>query len=206
MACVGAGPNQSYVIHHADRDRHDGLFYFNSKTGFEDMTDGSSNTLAMAETLLGNQQTTFGTEADDRKRQLGVTTALTAGGPGGGGGGSTLVGFPELAGFTGGSSQPNWDTIVGGCTSWQGNMAATWIVGRSRFTSFNTYVAPNSYPDLVPSDGGQSNLGLHFTRSNHSGGINTLFGDGSVHFISNTIAVTMYQAMATVDGGESVSF
>ncbi len=203
MVCIGSGPNQSYVIHAGAKERHDGLFYFDSETGFRNMTDGSSNTMAMSETLLGNQETTSGTMAGDPKRQVGVTTALTAGGPGGSGG---PVGFPELAGFTGGSSQPDWKTLVAACTSWQGNMASTWIVGRSRFTSFNAYVPPNSYPDLAPSDGGQSNLGLHFTRSNHVGGVNTLFGDGSVHFITNNIAVTIFQTMATVDGGESVSF
>jgi len=198
MVCIGSGPNQSYVIQAADRERHDGLFYYNSQTRFQDMTDGSSNTLAMAETLLGNQQMTSGAKAVNSKRQVGVTTALTAGGPGPTG----WIGFPELAPFTGGSNQPNWSSIVAACTSWEGTMASTWIVGRSRFTSFNAYVPPNSYPDLVPSDGGQSNLGLHFTRSNHPGGINSLFGDGSVRFISNNIAVTVFQAMATIGGGE----
>jgi len=202
MVCIGSGPNQSYVIQSTERERHDGLFYYNSQTGFRDMIDGSSNTLAMAETLLGNQQTTSGATPSDSKRQVGVTTALSAGGPGP----SPNGGFPELAGFTGGANQPFWPDIVAACIRWEGNKASTWIVGRSRFTSFNTYVAPNSYPDLVPSDGGQSNLGLHFTRSNHTGGINALLGDGSVHFIGNSIAVTTFQAMATINGGESVSF
>jgi len=201
MVCIGGGPSQSYALHSSQRSRHKGLFYFNSQTGFRDMTDGSSNTLAMAETLLGDQQTTSGATPGNARRQVGLTTALTAGGPG-----STAVGFPELAEITGGFNQPDWVSIVSACISWQGDMASTWIVGRSRFTSFNAFVPPNSYPDLVPSGGGQSQLGLHFTRSNHTGGINALLGDGSVQFISNSIAVTMYQAMAAVSSGEVVSF
>jgi hypothetical protein len=198
MVCIGSGPNQTYAI----QTKTDGLFYFNSQTGFRNIIDGSSNTLAMAETLLGNQQNT--TDLLDHKRQIGVTTALTAGSPGGGGGSGP--GFPELAGFTGGTNQPNWDTVLAGCTGWQGDRACTWFIGRSRFTSFNTFLPPNSrYPDFVPSSGGQTQLGLHFARSNHSGGINSLRADGSVQFVSDTINIILFQAMATIDGGENIS-
>jgi prepilin-type N-terminal cleavage/methylation domain-containing protein/prepilin-type processing-associated H-X9-DG protein len=196
MVCIGSGPNQTYAI----QSKTDGLFYFNSQTGFRDITDGSSNTLAMAESLLGNHLNS--SDLQDSKRQIGVTTALTAGGPGGGG----SFGFPQLAGFTGGTSQPNWDTVLAGCTSWQGDRACTWFIGRSRFTSFNTYLPPNSrYPDFVPSSGGQSQLGLHFARSNHSEGINILRADGSVQFLNDTINLILFQAMATIDRGDNIS-
>ena len=41
-------------------------------------------------------------------------------------------------------------------------------------------------------------------RSKHIGGVNVLFGDGSVHFISNTITSSVWQALGTISGGESV--
>jgi prepilin-type N-terminal cleavage/methylation domain-containing protein/prepilin-type processing-associated H-X9-DG protein len=40
--------------------------------------------------------------------------------------------------------------------------------------------------------------------SRHPGGTNFVFGDGSVHFLRNTIAIDVYRALGTVDGGETV--
>jgi prepilin-type N-terminal cleavage/methylation domain-containing protein/prepilin-type processing-associated H-X9-DG protein len=40
--------------------------------------------------------------------------------------------------------------------------------------------------------------------SAHVGGVNFLFGDGSVHVINNTISQTVYDALATRAGGEPV--
>jgi len=39
-------------------------------------------------------------------------------------------------------------------------------------------------------------------RSKHTGGVNTLFADGHVQFISNSIALATWQAMGTMNGGE----
>jgi prepilin-type processing-associated H-X9-DG protein len=40
------------------------------------------------------------------------------------------------------------------------------------------------------------------TASPHPGGVHFLFGDGSVHFISNNIAIPIWMALATRAGGE----
>jgi prepilin-type N-terminal cleavage/methylation domain-containing protein/prepilin-type processing-associated H-X9-DG protein len=42
-------------------------------------------------------------------------------------------------------------------------------------------------------------------RSRHPGGINTLFCDGSVRYIKNTIALNVFQSLATMNRGEVVS-
>jgi len=42
-------------------------------------------------------------------------------------------------------------------------------------------------------------------RSRHSGGVNALFCDGSVHFISNDIALTTWRALSTMNGSEPIS-
>ncbi len=41
-------------------------------------------------------------------------------------------------------------------------------------------------------------------RSRHIGGVNVLFGDGGIHFISNSISLVTWQALGTMNGGETV--
>ncbi len=50
-----------------------------------------------------------------------------------------------------------------------------------------------------------TNFGQFGFHSPHPGGANFLFGDGSVKFIKQTIALTTYHAIATVDLGEVIS-
>jgi prepilin-type N-terminal cleavage/methylation domain-containing protein/prepilin-type processing-associated H-X9-DG protein len=45
---------------------------------------------------------------------------------------------------------------------------------------------------------------LYSFRSRHTGGLNFAFADGSVHFVHDTIALTVYRAFATINGGETV--
>jgi prepilin-type processing-associated H-X9-DG protein len=42
-------------------------------------------------------------------------------------------------------------------------------------------------------------------RSNHTGGVNLSLCDGSVRFVSDTVATTSWQAVLSADGGESES-
>jgi prepilin-type processing-associated H-X9-DG protein len=56
--------------------------------------------------------------------------------------------------------------------------------------------------DHIPND--QLVFDADATASFHIGGVNFLFGDGSVHFISNTINGTVYEALLTRAGGEVV--
>ncbi len=43
-------------------------------------------------------------------------------------------------------------------------------------------------------------------RSGHTGGVNVLFGDGSIRFVSNGVNLAVWRAASTMDGGESVTF
>ena len=43
------------------------------------------------------------------------------------------------------------------------------------------------------------------SRSCHPGGVNALFGDGSVHFIKSTINGDAWRALGSVGGGEVIS-
>jgi prepilin-type N-terminal cleavage/methylation domain-containing protein/prepilin-type processing-associated H-X9-DG protein len=45
---------------------------------------------------------------------------------------------------------------------------------------------------------------LYGARSRHPGGVQFVFADGSVHFVSQTIALTVYRGLATISGGEVI--
>ena len=41
--------------------------------------------------------------------------------------------------------------------------------------------------------------------SGHSQGVNCLMGDGAVRFVSNSVTLTNWRALGTMNGGEVVS-
>ena len=41
-------------------------------------------------------------------------------------------------------------------------------------------------------------------RSYHSGGVNVLVADGSIHFIADSIALSTWRALGTMNGGETI--
>lgn len=50
-----------------------------------------------------------------------------------------------------------------------------------------------------------SNTAFSASRSRHSGGVNSLFGDGSVHFIKNSINPMIWVGLNSIAGGEVLS-
>jgi prepilin-type N-terminal cleavage/methylation domain-containing protein/prepilin-type processing-associated H-X9-DG protein len=105
-----------------------------------------------------------------------------------------------------------------------------WIDGASPYSGMSTGLPPNArvgYPatNVTKNPGGTNYTGGTFdfdwlstdendggptfgaltARSFHSGGVNTLFVDGSVRFIKDSINLTTWQALGSVNGGEVVS-
>jgi prepilin-type N-terminal cleavage/methylation domain-containing protein/prepilin-type processing-associated H-X9-DG protein len=56
----------------------------------------------------------------------------------------------------------------------------------------------------APCDGRATATGLveYVARSNHTGGVNTLLGDGSVRFVRNEVNLGVWQAAASINAGE----
>jgi prepilin-type N-terminal cleavage/methylation domain-containing protein/prepilin-type processing-associated H-X9-DG protein len=93
----------------------------------------------------------------------------------------------------------------------------SWADGSVSQTGFTTAWAPNKKIlggpgksvdiDLLARDEGAGGptFCAHTARSHHPGGVNTLFVDGSVHFIKSTVSGRTWRALGTVCGGEIVS-
>jgi prepilin-type processing-associated H-X9-DG protein len=70
---------------------------------------------------------------------------------------------------------------------------------------------PFSLCDSQPAQGlpcyTQGNEGGEYTgsRSRHPGGVNTLFGDGSVRFVKNSISALTWVQLGSINGGEVIS-
>ncbi len=80
-------------------------------------------------------------------------------------------------------------------------------------TQYMTLNTPNSGIDIIKSPWCTSTPALpcvegayrhKAARSKHPGGVNVLFGDGSLRFLQNNIALGVYQALGTLNGGEPV--
>lgn len=72
-------------------------------------------------------------------------------------------------------------------------------------TSFYTHTVPPNYRrrDCMRAVG--LDKGHVAARSYHTGGVNVLYGDGSVRFAADNIDMTLWRAMGTRKGGEVVS-
>jgi hypothetical protein len=180
--CNGSGINAFYEI--GAVEPYDGLF--SRKTGgMEQMNDGTSNTLAASETLLG-----FSTSpgaVQDRKAWR-------------------RIAFVDQAGGGGTSGYENIDLLAAAIASppTGGSRGFPWISSRGTATGFSAYYTPN-YGAPGNWIRGAANSNYNFTSSNHLGGVNACYGDGSVHFISDNIALDIWRAMSTCGGGESVA-
>jgi prepilin-type N-terminal cleavage/methylation domain-containing protein/prepilin-type processing-associated H-X9-DG protein len=81
-----------------------------------------------------------------------------------------------------------------------------WAHGCMAQSLFNTVVTPNKYKWTHCSNTGSTTMSpLSNAQSFHPGGVNTLFCDGSVKFIKDSIAQNVWWALGTRASGEVVS-
>ena len=97
-------------------------------------------------------------------------------------------------------------------TSLSTERMASWIDGTYTYGLYDHHFTPNSTSldcITVLHDSSGNNLALSMgwkaARSRHSGGANVLFGDGSVHFMKNSIDSGTWAAVGTRAGGEVIS-
>jgi len=91
-------------------------------------------------------------------------------------------------------------------TNWMG---ATWVIGDMSCTTYNHVSTPNTRSCASMSGGmmmgSMANMAVQLPPSSaHSGGVNLLLGDGSVRFIKDSIALSVWRALSTRNGGEII--
>ena len=164
----------------------DGVLYLNSTTSFAAVTDGTSQTALMSESIVGPDAANAANPSGPRNPQeVMVQLPLTLTGP--------------LDIFT---YYPIDAPSCLASTTYRYDRQTNWIDGDYRHTMYNHHATPNSstYDCLR---GPQ--VGWRAARSRHPGGVNALFVDGSVHFVKDTVGLAAWRALGTRAGGEVVS-
>jgi hypothetical protein len=195
VVCVGSGTgdNSTFTI------KTDGVFYkainsqisatsvqnTNGDHGLESMTDGTSNTMMLSEALV--YLSSLNGAPPDAKVCNRLTLDIDSGAN------------PDLVALTAAAA------TVGG----KQNRCESWLSSRWDHSVYNAYLTPNQKnacglaninATTTPADG--KKRGFFKATSNHTGGVNTAHGDGSVRFVSDSVDPTAWRAASTVNGGE----
>jgi len=183
-----------------------GMFTYWNCYGLRDCTDGSSNTIAFAESLVGDAS-----NPSPLRRNNAVT------GVGGASGGevhdasaiplpgtyATVI-LPAIQACTSAYQtvgNPNLSNANGNRWGW----------GAMSMTLFNTVITPNSKqaPFNVCRDScgtcGPDDSIFSNAQSNHPGGVNVLMCDGSARFVKDTVNFMTWMQLGTRAAGEVVS-
>lgn len=164
--------------------RADGLFYVNSETKLADIKDGTSNTIAASESILG-------WEVPDT------------------GGGPPYIDPQTIYRFV--FAAPLNETRCAAATTWNvtDRRGFSWANGEYRCALYNHHYPPNhATPDCLgvrvsgALDQRYTPFGWRTARSRHPSGVNALLADGSVRFIQDQIELPVWQALSTRTGGE----
>ncbi len=203
-----AGPSSNLSMGEAGTDST-GLFTIGKSYGLQAVTDGSSNTVAYAEALVGDANgSEFAGNVTNPSRYRGnyITGTVTAAGA------EKMINIfanPTLI-FT--SLQQCAAAFQTSLTNIQDDRGFRWCVGTTGWSMFNTVQVPNDskYINGGCRDGGTPgqfpNDGFSYpASSNHPGGANVLFGDGSCRFVKSSISYQTWWSLGTKSNGEIVS-
>ncbi len=155
--------------------RNDGLFWRGSNTKMRDITDGTSNTVFMAESLFGNRGPNTTVLVDPQRQMKRVN-----------------LGSPCV---------PTGDQMVAGAGSvFEGRRAGAWISSIGYQTLIQGFLSPNSKtPDVVHH--GEIVSG---PRSMHVGGAQISLCDGSVKFVSDSVDLNTFRNLFARNDGNVV--
>ncbi len=154
-----------------------GAFYYGSGVSLASVTDGTSNTCFFGEKLRGQGTPNFKTDLLIMPNQ--PTLQLTY---------QTCTAVPK-------GSPP--------LTSVQG---ISWSLADMCCTTYNHVGTPNQNSCAGFPNTGMVNMSMQVPPTSlHPGGVNMLFGDGSVKFVKDSVSLATWRALGTRNGGEVIS-
>ncbi len=177
-----------FITNNRDETRTNGLFACNATFGVRDVTDGTSNTLAMSERCAANFGLAGKSNADYRESTLCNVTTITTN-PG-----SCVTQALAV------SSNRRYTTV----TNVKGRFSGLWSDGQAEIVGFTPILSPNS-PSCISDNNGSSDgpSTVLSASSFHTGGVHALMADGAVRFISDNIDAGGLGANANTLGGPS---
>jgi prepilin-type N-terminal cleavage/methylation domain-containing protein/prepilin-type processing-associated H-X9-DG protein len=172
-----------------------GLFTYQQSYAFRNAVDGTSNTIAFGEAVVGNQSLT------KYQKFIGLNSvgALS----------SSLLSDAELnynvalAGLN--ACRQAWTSGSGVVDKQRGE---NWAHGCMAMTLFNTVATPNAFSKQwthCSSISSTALAALSNADSYHPGGVNVLMADGSVRFIKSTVNTRTWWSLGTKANSEVVS-
>jgi prepilin-type N-terminal cleavage/methylation domain-containing protein/prepilin-type processing-associated H-X9-DG protein len=177
-------------------NRTPGIFAFLTAYSIPTVTDGTANTIAFSECLVGNSN---GGNPNRTVTKMSVGQQQFA---------DVWQTVPP------GTSPPSavLVTALTACnqsTNYGWSRGLRWAGGDMNFTLFNTVVPPNStqykWGACKNGGGGQDESDIVIAQSNHSGGVNVMMCDGSVRFIKDSISWATWWGLGTKSNSEVIS-
>jgi len=150
---------------------------------FRDILDGLSNTVAVAEGVIGHPRIQVNSTMRGARGYREQTTGAV---------GNLIVTANDNGCPLTGNPDAN-------STRARGN---TWLRGyQASEVAFNTLMTPNS---KLFDCGGNSDRNMYAARSLHTGGVQVLMGDGSVKFVTDSVEFLLWRAVGGIGDKETV--
>lgn len=179
--CTGPGP----VAHTSTEDGPGAFLELRSRRPAE-FTDGLSTTVGAAEKLFGQGGSSFSRGTDFWYSGAWMLGAKTP---------------DQMAAYCG--------SVTGTPPQYYVYSGATWFFAGYENSWYNHVLAPNAAVpdcswDFIPAGQSPTGGGAFRASSNHPGGVNSMYMDGSVRFANDNISLAIWRAVSTRAGAEAI--
>jgi prepilin-type N-terminal cleavage/methylation domain-containing protein/prepilin-type processing-associated H-X9-DG protein len=171
-----------------------GLFAFQQSKALNAVLDGTSNTVAFAESTVSSTSTAA------RQKLMALTSVSLP---------AAAIQFNIFSNVAGIKSGINACDAAWNSGTFKNSVERgdNWVHGAMAMTLFNTVVTPNGEASewaycSATSSGSLANISN--ADSYHAGGVNVLLADGSVKFVKSSINQITWWGLGTIAGGEVI--